>query len=128
MNIHQLILLFNIYYVKCAIMSKELDALDYDEEDAVKFIQNYLPQEYKEKFSDDDINYIIDVMYDFYDEKGFLNPDTSDEELIELDEDELVEFVFKNTKKDKVGNFSKEEITYIVQGELQYCESIGMFD
>lgn len=109
-------------------MSKELDALDYDEEDAVKFIQNYLPQEYKEKFSDDDINYIIDVMYDFYDEKGFLNPDTSDEELIELDEDELVEFVFKNTKKDKVGNFSKEEITYIVQGELQYCESIGMFD
>lgn len=109
-------------------MSKDLDSFSYDEDDAVKFIQNYLPQEYKEKFSSDDINYVIDVVYDFYDEKGFLNPDASDDELVELDEDELVDFVFKNTQKDKIGNFSKEEITYIVQGELQYCESIGMFD
>jgi len=109
-------------------MSKDLDSINYDEDDAVKFIQNYLPQEYKDKFSDDDINYIIDVMYDFYDEKGFLDPDVSDEELVELDEDELIKFVFKNAKKDKVGDFNQEEISFIVQGELQYCESIGMFD
>lgn len=109
-------------------MSKDLDSVNYDEDDAIKFIQNYLPQEYKEKFSGDDINYVIDIMYDFYDEKGFMSPDTSDEELVELDEDELIEYVFKNTKKDKIVNFTQEEISFIVQGELQYCESIGMFD
>lgn len=109
-------------------MSKDLDSVNYDEDDAIKFIQNYLPQEYKEKFSSDDINYVIDIMYDFYDEKGFMDPDASDEELVELDEDELIEYVLKNTKKDKIASFTQEEISFIVQGELQYCESIGMFD
>lgn len=109
-------------------MSKDLEIGNYDDDEAVKFIQNYLPQEMKEKFSDDDINYIIDIMYDFYDEKGYLNPDISDEEVIELDEDELIKYVIKNTKKDKIANFTEDEVTFIIQGELQYCESIGMFD
>lgn len=109
-------------------MSKELDSMGYDEDEAVKFIQNYLPADLKDKYSADDINYIIDIMYDFYDEKGFLNPDASDEELVSLDEDELIEYVSKNAKKDKVADFTKEDITFIVQGELQYCDSIGMFD
>ena len=109
-------------------MSKDIDSISYDEDDAVEFIQNNLPQELKGKFSGDDINYIVDIMYDFYDEKGFLNSDASDEDLVNFDEDELINYVFKNTKKDKIGSFSLEEITFIVQGELQYCESIGMFD
>ena len=109
-------------------MSKELDPIGYDEDEAVKYIQNYLPTEVKEKFSADDINYIIDIMYDFYDEKGFLNPDASDEDLIDLDEDELIGYVFKNTKKDKIADFTLDDVTFIVQGELKYCESIGMFD
>ena len=35
------------------------DDLIYDEDDSVAFIQNYLPQELKGKFSNDDINYIV---------------------------------------------------------------------
>ena len=34
----------------------------YDEDDSVAYIQNYLPQEMKNRFSKDDINYIVDVM------------------------------------------------------------------
>jgi hypothetical protein len=47
-------------------MSTNNDELLYDEDDSVKFIQNYLPQELKGKFSNDDINYIVDLIYDFY--------------------------------------------------------------
>ena len=46
------------------------DDLIYDEDDSVAFIQNYLPQELKGKFSNDDINYIVDLIYEFY-ELGF---------------------------------------------------------
>ena len=53
-------------------MSNEKDLIQYDEDDAVKFIQNYLPQEMKGKYTNDEINYIIDIVYDFYDEKGFM--------------------------------------------------------
>ena len=34
----------------------------------------------------------------------------------------------KNAQKDGVGKFEPEEITFIVQGELEYCDSINMFD
>lgn len=104
------------------------DELIYDEDDSVKFIQNYLPQELKGKFSNDDINYIVDLIYDFYESKGYLNEDAADDGEIDIDEDELVEYVIKNAQKDGVGKFEAEEITFIVQGELEYCDSINMFD
>lgn len=106
----------------------EKDDFIYDEEDSVKFIQNYLPQELKGKFSNDDINYIVDLIYEFYDSKGYMNVDIEDDEEVDIDEDELVQFVIKNAQKDNVGKFSEDEITFIVQGELAYCDSIDMFD
>ena len=60
-------------------MSQQDDLFDYDEGDSVKFIRNYLPQELKEKFSDDDINYIIDLIYEYYEEKGFMDDEADDE-------------------------------------------------
>ncbi len=110
-------------------MNDEKDDLIYDEEDSVKFIQNYLPQELKGKFSDDDINYIVDLIYDFYESKGYLSDDGSEgDDDIEIDEDELVAYVVKNAAKDGVGKYDPEEVIFIVQGELEYCESINMFD
>ena len=107
-------------------MSTNNDELLYDEDDSVKFIQNYLPQELKGKFSNDDINYIVDLIYDFYESNGMLADDGDDE--IEIDEEEVVNYVIKNAQKDGVGKFEPEEITFIVQGELEYCDSINMFD
>lgn len=105
------------------------EELIYDEDDAVRFIRNYLPQELKEKFSDDDINYVVDLIYEFYDTKGFFDEDAhEDDENVEIDEEELISFVVKNAKKDGVGKFEAEDIVFIVQGELEYCESINMFD
>lgn len=106
----------------------EKDDFMYDEDESVVFIQNYLPQELKGKFSNDDINYIVDLIYEFYESKGFLNENVDENAEIDIDEDELVEFVAKNAQKDGVGKFTPEEITFIVQGELEYCDSLDMFD
>lgn len=108
-------------------MSQKDDLFEYDEDQSVAFIQNYLPQEMKGKFSNDEINYIVDLIYEFYEEKGYLDED-NDDEAIDIDEDELIEFVVKQAKRDKVAKFEQEEITFIVQGELAYCDSIDLFD
>ena len=108
-------------------MSDKNDFL-YDEDDSVAFIQNYLPQELKGKFSNDDINYIVDLIYEFYESKGYLDENKAEDELVDIDEDELLAFVVKNAKKDEVGDFTEEEISYVVKGELAYCDSIDMFD
>ncbi len=102
-------------------------AFEYDEDDAVAFIQNFLPQDLKDKFTNDELNYIIDLVYEFYEDKGFLE-ETDDEVDVEIDEDELIDFVVKQAKKDNVGKFTPEDITFIVQGELAYCDSLDMFD
>ncbi len=105
------------------------DLIQYDEDDAVIFIQNYLPQEIKGKYSNDEINYIIDIVYEFYDEKGFMDDNTTDEsQMVNIDEDEIIDYVLKNTKKDKINDFQSEDIAFIIQGELAYCESIGIFE
>ena len=45
-------------------MSNQNDDFLYDDDEAVRFIQNYLPQDLKGKFSNDDILYILDLVYE----------------------------------------------------------------
>lgn len=109
-------------------MEQKDDLFKYDEDDSVAFIQNYLPQELKDKFTDDEINYIVDLIYEFYEKKGYLNEDRDDEDEIEIDEEELTAFVIKEAQKDQIGKYSTEDIILIVQGELAYCDSLDFFD
>lgn len=108
----------------------EEDLLEYDDAASVAFIRNYIPQELKELLSDDDIVYFVDLIYDYYESRGYISDDDdlSDEEPIEVDEDDLVDYVVRNAKKDGVGKFDPDQIRFIVQGELEYCESINLFD
>jgi len=109
-------------------MSEENDLLfEYDDDEAIAFIRNFLPQDLKEKFSNDELNYIIDLIYEFYEDKGFLD-EGNDELDVEIDEDELISFVVKQAQKDQIGKFEPEDIMFIVQGELAYCETLDVFD
>ncbi|OJU56127.1 MAG: hypothetical protein BGN96_14965 [Bacteroidales bacterium 45-6] len=109
-------------------MANDNPALNYDEDDAVRFIQKHLPQEMKGKFTDDEINYVIDIVYDFYDEKGFMNEETDEDSTVEIDEEELIQYVLKSIKKDKIKPFIEEEVTSIIQGELDYSDSLDIFE
>ncbi len=109
-------------------MSNQNDDFLYDDDEAVRFIQNYLPQDLKGKFSNDDILYILDLVYEYYETNGLFDDEDDDDKEIEIDEDEVVEYVIKNLKRDKIGRFEPEEVTFIVQGEMEYCDSLDMFD
>ena len=52
----------------------QIEDFVYDDQEAVKFIQNNLPQELKGKYSDDDITYVTDVIYDYFESQGMLDP------------------------------------------------------
>lgn len=49
-------------------MGSEDDFLleDEDDEKTVEFIKNYLPQDLKDKFTDDDLYYILDLIVEYY--------------------------------------------------------------
>lgn len=107
--------------------TNEDDLLEYDEDAAVQFIRNQLPQELKAKFSDDDLNYIVDLIYEYYESKGYLSEEAEEVE-VEVDLDDLTAFVVKNAKKDKVGQYTDDEIRFIVDGEIAYCDTLGIFE
>lgn len=102
------------------------DFMPYDDEEAIKFIRNQIPQELKEKFSDDDLYYIVDLIYEFYEKNGFMDADEESE--VEIDLDELTTYVIKHAKKDKVGVYTEDEIRFVIDSEIAYCDSIGVFE
>ena len=106
-------------------MKKEDDLLVYDEDEAVAFILKSLPEDAKKRIGEDEVEYILDVIYDFYEEKGFIDEDST--EGASIDEEEMYKFIQKAVKKDKL-NLTEDDIKLILQGEYEYGVSIGVYD
>lgn len=98
---------------------------DQDDEQTIEFIKQYLPQELKEKFTDEDLYYILDVIVDYYTTSGCLDVEPDEEGFINIDQDEIVDFVIKAAQKDGMGPFDPEDVFFVVQGEMEYGNSLG---
>ena len=104
--------------------TQEDDLLVYDEDDAVKFIMNFLPVDAKKNIDDTKIEYVLDVVYEFYDESGLIDEDSTEEASI--DEEEMYKFIKKCAKKDKM-ELTDDEIQLILEGEFEYGKSLGIY-
>lgn len=98
--------------------------MKYDEDDAIKFIRATLPKEVSDKYDDDEILYVIDIIWDWYEKNGYLKIDAGVTDEEELDIEKLSAFVAKEIKKDGEIEMDPSDINMIVKGELQYEESI----
>lgn len=99
-----------------------------DDEKCVEYIKNYLPQELKERFSDDQLYYFLDVIDDYYVDSGVLDAKPDKDGCVSIDLDTVADYVVKESKKDKIGDFSHDDIFFIVQGEMEYGNSLGEVD
>lgn len=97
---------------------------DADDEKTIEFIKNYLPQELKDKFSDDELYYFLDLIDEYYAESGILDVQPDTDGYIEIDLDKVVDYVVEEAKKDEMGEFDPEEILFVVQGEMEYGDSL----
>jgi len=94
---------------------------EYDEEKAVAFIKNYLPQELKAKLDEDDIYYFLDVICEFYEKSDWLTDDDEEKE-----EKELIQYMIKQAAQDEIGAFTKEEVKLILVAESAYSDSLDI--
>lgn len=99
----------------------------FDEDDAVKFMRNDLPEDISSKYSDDDLLCIIDIIWDYYERKGFLslNLDVTEDEVLDIDD--LVKYVKKEVKNDQDLIMDPKDIEKVVKAELDYEESLEDF-
>ena len=103
------------------------DELLQDAEDdvrTVEFIKNYLPQEVKERFTDDDLYYFLDVIVEYYADSGILDAEPDKDGYIDIDVEEIASHLASQARKDKIGEFSPEDLRWVVEGEMEYAESL----
>ena len=106
--------------------SLEKELLQDAEDDArtVEFIKNYLPLDVKDKFTDEELYYFLDVIVEYYTTSGVLDATPDKDGYIDIDQDKIVEYVIAQARKDKMGEFLPEDIMWVVLGELEYGESL----
>lgn len=97
---------------------------DLDDQKTVEFIQNALPQELKEKYPEDTLYYILDVINDWFVQSGVLDQEPDKDGFVNIDNDALVAYIVKEAKHDKMGSFPADEIMLIVQAEADYVDSL----
>ena len=95
-----------------------------DDRLTVEFIQNYLPQELKDKFSEEELYYFIDVLAEYYTNSGILEAEPDAEGYIDIDIDDVAQQLAKQAKKDKMGTYEADDLRWIVEGEMEYGESL----
>lgn len=95
-----------------------------DDRRTVEYIRNYLPQELKERFSDDELYYFLDVIVEYYAESGILDAEPDKDGYIDIDIEAIAQHVAQQAKKDKMGDFDPKELRWVVEGEMEYGESI----
>ena len=91
----------------------------FDENDAIKFIREYIPENIKNKYSDNDILLLMDTMYDFFDEE---DDDDFDEENFDDEAylNNIVNYVKKSIRKDPENAIEMDDVKHLVLGELEY--------
>ena len=99
----------------------------FEEEKAIKFILESLGERAK-RYDEDDILDIIDIIWDYYEDHGFLDISMDDDdEKHDPESEELIVYVTKMVKRDRGSNILPEDIQDIVKAELEYeakCDEI----
>ena len=101
---------------------------DADDEKTIEFIRNYLPQELKDKFSEGELYYFLDLIDEYYSESGILDAQPDADGYVDIDLEQVVEYIVQEAKKDEVGEYDPEEILFVVQGEMEYGNSLGQVE
>lgn len=82
----------------------------------------------KDKFSEDELYYFLDLIDEYYSESGILDAQPDADGYVDIDLEQVVEYIVQEAKKDEVGEYDPEEILFVVQGEMEYGNSLGQVE
>ena len=106
-------------------MSEEKDFIEVDDTECIKFILNYLPEGLKGKVSDDDIQYVLDLICEYYAENDLIEEDTVEEATIA--EEDMFNFILAAIRKEQIVEMDEYTLEAILDGEFEYGKTIGIY-
>ncbi len=108
-------------------MAQEKDLIEFDDTEAIKFILEHLTEEERARITEDDIQYVLDLINDYYDEQNFYDDKEEVVEEAEVPEDDMLQYIMAAVKQDKDFNLSEEDVAAILDGEFGYGLEIGIY-
>lgn len=106
-------------------MNQQPDLIEFDDDDAIKFILNRLPKSFLAHIADDDVQYILDLICDFYEKNNLIEDEEVEEATIA--EDDMFNYIYGVMHKESVVELTEEELRAILDGEYEYGKSIGIY-
>jgi hypothetical protein len=105
----------------------DTSCLEYDDDAAIVFIMKRLPEELKSIIDEDDVQYLLDVMYEYYESNNLLDEET--DETVEIAEEDLLQYILVTAKKDGMdaAKFTAETIQTLLDIEYEYSKSLGVY-
>lgn len=91
-----------------------------DDARAIAYIRQELPQELKELFTDDDLYYFLDLLVEYYADSDVLDQQPDADGYVEVDTEKVADYLAKQAKKEKYGDFKPEDLLFVVQAQLDY--------
>lgn len=107
-------------------MAEENDLIEIDDTECIKYILNHLPETFKGKITEEDVQYVLDVICDYYAENDLFDEEDKVEEAFIAEED-MFQYINKIINKEKIVNITEEELQAILDGEFEYGKKIGIY-
>lgn len=102
-----------------ASIEEELLMDDEDNRRERAFIRERLPQELKDKYSDDELQWMLDTIVSYYYESGVLE-NTDDE--VDIDLDVVADTVCREAQKAGMPRLVADEVRFVVEADLDFQE------
>ena len=78
----------------------------------------------KDKFTDDELYYFLDLIDEYYAQSGILDAQPDADGYIEIDLEKIVDYIVKEARKDEMGEYAPDDILFVVQGEMDYADTL----
>lgn len=95
----------------------------YDEDTAIDYMRKALEAEtgLQPEYDDDQLLNIVDMIWDYYEQNGLLDVDSAPDDDDDTDiVSELIDYVTRMLRKDKLAEVKSEHVRPLVLGELAY--------
>lgn len=87
-----------------------------------QYVRTHLPQELQEKFSDEDLEFMLDAVRDYYFESDAFEAEPDAEGFVEIDIEAAARYVANACTKQLGRPFNPEEVRFFVDAELDSHE------
>lgn len=98
--------------------------MEFEEKEAVKAMREALSPEKSARYDDSELVGVLDIIFDWYEDNGYLDLNLDDDLDAEPDAEALIDYVEKMLRRDRGGVIDPSDAKTLVEAELKYEASL----